>query len=77
MDGDAEVDDAMTENVDGPPVVDFGCRAAWRTPSGQIRVIAVLRLSRFPFLGLGGANEREQFGCVQAERRVEVGRSGI
>ena len=72
LDRDAEVNDAVAEDVDGAAVVEFRGEALGEAALGGVGVVAVATEERLPFLGLGRADEGEQFGGVEPEDGVEV-----
>ena len=77
LDRDAEVDDAVAEDVDRASVVEFCGEALGEAALSGVGVVAVATEEGLPFRGLGRADEGEQFGGVEAEDGVEVGGRGL
>ena len=75
LDRDAEVDDAVAEDVDRAPGVEFCGEALGEAALGGVGVVAVATEERLPLRGLGRTDEGEQFGGVEAEDRRRSGRA--
>ena len=64
----------MAQHIHRAAVVELAGQALGEAPLGGVGVVAVAAEERLPLLGLGGPDEGEQFGGVEPEDRVEVGR---
>ena len=60
-----------------PSVVELRGQPLGEAALRRVGVVAVAAEERLPLVGLGRADEREQLGGVEAERRVEVRGLGL
>jgi hypothetical protein len=72
-DGDAEVDDAVAEDLDGAVLVELARQAG--SEIFTRRVLPTVELDELrPLVGLGGLDEGKEVGQVEAGHGVEVAR---
>ena len=60
LEGDAQVDDPVAQDVDRAAVVELGRKPLGEAPLGSVGIVAVAAEERLPLVNLGGADEGEQ-----------------